>query len=91
MATERTGKTVELSREAWEKVMTLAAEYDGDIDKLAADARKGRKSVAGGVAPKTAGEVVALKDAGIINQTEARKYLGLRPSARALTAPRRRA
>jgi hypothetical protein len=49
-----------------------------------------RRQTPGGAVPKTASELVALKAEGIINQTEARKYLGLGASRRAKTAPGRR-
>lgn len=71
-------------------VKVLAEEYGGDSAAMVADLRRGQKpSKAALVQPRTAGEVVALKEAGILNQTEARKYLGLRPSARAKRAPSR--
>lgn len=72
-------------------VKILADEYGGDSAAMIADLRKGQRSTkAQAVQPRTASELVALKEAGILNQTEARKFLGLRPSARAKAAPSRR-
>lgn len=66
-----------------------AAPYNNDYDLVLRTLRRGERGTGDRVRPSTATEVVSLKVNGIINQTEARRYLGLGRSRAAKNAPKR--
>jgi hypothetical protein len=69
----------------FEAVMRLLGEHpDLDVEQLrsAVEAPARRRPRPEPIRPKTAGELVALVDAGVITKTEAKRYLAV-PRARA--------
>lgn len=65
----------------------LAGRWDGDVAALLAAAERGRHADAP-VRPTTVTEVIALLDAGVVDKTEARGLLGLKPTRRAVALRR---
>lgn len=80
-----TGEVRQVDPRRFEAVMRLLGEHpDLDVEQLraAVEAPARRRPRPDPIRPKTAGELVALVEAGVITEAEAKRYLAV-PRARA--------